>query len=133
MGIFAESKIKKEKKEAEKPAVLKAEPKSAGSAKAFNAAEANKRKLLIKQVWITEKSSDLSGSGKYVFVVEKSANKPEIKKAIESIYSVKVESVNVVNSKGKSKRLGRTMGKTSSYKKAIVSLKKGQKIDVMPS
>jgi large subunit ribosomal protein L23 len=94
---------------------------------------AEKGKILVRQVWITEKASNLSGSGKYVFIVDKSANKPEVKKAIESIYSVNVEGVNIVSGKGKSKRLGRSVGRTSEYKKAIVSLKAGQKIDVMPS
>ena len=93
----------------------------------------NKKKLLIKQVWVTEKASDSSNLGKYVFMVEKSANKPEIKKAIESIYSVKVVDVNTVNNKSKSKRLGRSMGKTSGHKKAVVTLKEGQKIDIIPT
>jgi large subunit ribosomal protein L23 len=89
--------------------------------------------LLVKQAWITEKAGDLGGLRKYIFIVERKANKPEIKKAIESIYGVKVESVNIINIKGKAKRLGRSLGRTSAYKKAIVSLKEGQKIDVMPT
>ncbi len=88
---------------------------------------------LIKQAWITEKAGDLSGLGKYVFVVDKKANKPEVKKAIESIYKVKVSDINIVNVKGKTKRLGRSVGKTSAYKKAIVTLKEGYKIDIMPA
>lgn len=88
--------------------------------------------LLVKQAWITEKAGDLSGFNKYIFIVDKKANKPETKKAIESIYGVKVNDVNIINTKGKSKRLGRSLGKTSTYKKAIVTLKKGHKIDIMP-
>jgi large subunit ribosomal protein L23 len=89
--------------------------------------------LLVKQNWITEKATDLANIGKYIFIVDKKANKPRIKKAIETIYKVKVVSVNMVNTKGKSRRLGRAMGKTSGFKKAIVTLRKGDKIDVVPT
>lgn len=92
-----------------------------------------KSKLLIKQPWITEKAGDLGGFGKYIFIVDRKANKAETKKAIESIYGVKVIDVNIINIKGKAKRLGRSLGKTSAYKKAIVTLKEGEKIDVMPT
>ena len=92
-----------------------------------------KPSLLIKQAWITEKAGDLSGFNKYIFIVDKKANKPETKKAIESIYGVKVNDVNIINIKGKSKRLGRSLGKTPAYKKAIVTLKEGHKIDIMPT
>jgi len=92
-----------------------------------------KSSLLIKQAWITEKAGDLSGFNKYIFIVDKKANKSEIKKAIESIYGVKVNDVNIINIKGKSKRLGRSLGKTSAYKKAIITLKEGHKIDIMPA
>ncbi|MBI5079086.1 50S ribosomal protein L23 [Candidatus Wolfebacteria bacterium] len=88
--------------------------------------------LLVKQAWISERAGDLSVLGKYIFIVEKKANKPEIKKAIESIYKVNVVGVNIVNVKGKTKRLGKSLGKTSAYKKAIITLKNGQKIDTMP-
>lgn len=92
----------------------------------------NQPALLIKQAWISERAGDLSVLGKYIFIVEKKANKPEIKKAIESIYKVNVVDVNVINVKGKTKRLGRSIGRTSAYKKAVVTLKSGQKIDIMP-
>jgi len=90
-------------------------------------------KSLIRQAWVTEKAGSLSGFGKYVFVVDKKANKSEIKKAIESIYGVKVININTINIKGKAKRLGRSLGKTSAFKKAVATLKQGQKIDVMPA
>lgn len=89
--------------------------------------------LFIKHPWITEKSHALSQSGKYVFLVDKSANKPEIKKAIKIIYKVDPIGVNIVNIKGKTKRMGQKFGEKSGYKKAIVELKEGQKIDVMPT
>jgi len=89
--------------------------------------------LLIKQAWITEKASDLTGLRKYIFVIDKKANKSEIKKAIESAYGVKIESVNIINIKGKTKRLGRSLGKTPAVKKAVITLEEGQKIDIMPA
>ena len=90
-------------------------------------------KSLIKQAWITEKAGDMGGLRKYIFIVDKKANKSEAKKAIESIYGVKVTEINIINIKGKAKRLGRSLGRTSSYKKAVVTLREGQKIDVMPT
>lgn len=85
--------------------------------------------LLIKQPWITERTGDLSNLRKYVFIVDKKANKPEVKKAVESLYGVKVSLVNILNTKGKQKRLGKKIGKVSGFKKAIVTLKKGEKIE----
>ncbi len=93
----------------------------------------NKNPLIIKQPWITEKSHALSQTGRYVFLVDKSANKPEVKKAIKAIYKVDPINVNIVNIKGKTKRVGAKFGQKSGYKKAIVKLKAGQKIDVMPT
>lgn len=87
---------------------------------------------MLKQSWTTEKAGDLTRDKKYVFIVEKKANKSEVAKAVESIYGVKVASVNIINTKGKSRRLGKTVGKISGFKKAIVKLKEG-KIDVMPT
>jgi len=88
--------------------------------------------LLVKQPWITERAVNLGALRKYVFIVDKNANKPETKKAIEKIYSVKVQDINIVNVKGKTKRVGRSIGKTSDFKKAIVTLKEGNQIDIMP-
>jgi large subunit ribosomal protein L23 len=93
----------------------------------------NKSSFLVKQVWITEKAVNISGLRKYIFIVDRKVNKPEAKKAIEAIYKVKVADVNMVNMRGKSKRLGRSLGKTSAFKKAMVTLKEGHKIDVLPT
>ncbi|MBI3638216.1 50S ribosomal protein L23 [Candidatus Wolfebacteria bacterium] len=101
--------------------------------KSANSSAINRRgsAFLLKQAWITERAGHLVADRKYIFIVEKSANKPEIKKAIEVAYKVKVQDVNIVNVKGKSKRLGRNVGKTSPFKKAIITLKEGQKIDAL--
>lgn len=85
------------------------------------------RDIIIKPV-ITEKSMNLQVDNKYTFIVDKKANKTEIKNAIESIFSVKVEKVYTMNVKGKPKRLGKFEGKRPDRKKAIVALKSGHKI-----
>jgi large subunit ribosomal protein L23 len=85
------------------------------------------RDIIIKPV-ITEKSMNLLVDNKYTFIVDKKANKTEIKNAIESIFDVKVDKVYTMNLKGKPKRMGRSVGRTPSRKKAIVALKPGQKI-----
>ena len=76
---------------------------------------------------LTEKSYAGTASKKYTFVVAKKANKTEIKLAVEKLFDVQVESVNTANVRGKLKRMGRSQGYTSDYKKAIVTLKKDSK------
>ena len=77
--------------------------------------------VIIRPI-ITENSMDMAADKKYVFKVAKEANKTEIRKAVEEVFGVDVAKVNVINVNGKRKRLGRTFGTTSSYKKAIVTL-----------
>ncbi len=77
--------------------------------------------IIIRPV-LSEKSYQDIANKKYTFEVAKSANKTQIKKAIEEIFKVKVESVNISNVYGKIKRQGRHEGLTGSYKKAIVQL-----------
>ncbi len=77
--------------------------------------------IIIKPI-ITESSMEGLADKKYTFKVAKNANKIEIKKAVEEIFKVKVESVNTVNMKSKPKRLGVHLGKTGEWKKAIVTL-----------
>ena len=71
---------------------------------------------------ITENTMDMAADKKYAFKVAKEANKTEVRKAVEDIFGVDVAKVNIMNVSGKRKRLGRTFGTTSSYKKAIVTL-----------
>lgn len=77
---------------------------------------------------ITEKSSVGMESGKYTFLVAKTATKTEIKDAIEAIFKVTVRDVNTVRYEGKPKQLGRYRGKRADWKKAIVTLAEGQRI-----
>ena len=79
---------------------------------------------------ITEKATFLSEQNKVVFKVHKGANKDSIKKSIEKIFKVKVVKVNTINLKGKTKLVRGRKSSKSGYKKAIVTLKKGQSIDL---
>jgi large subunit ribosomal protein L23 len=83
---------------------------------------------LLKQPRISEKAGHLVNLNKYVFNVQKSANKVSIKKAVEEAYKVRVIRVNIINNKGKARNFGRTKGTMSGFKKAIVTLKKGDTI-----
>jgi len=83
---------------------------------------------------ITEKTRDLATKeNKYVFLIKKNSNKKEIKKAIENLYKVEVTNINIINVKPKPKRLGRNLGKGPHLKKAIITIRKGQSIDVIPT
>lgn len=85
---------------------------------------------LIRTPIITEKSTLLSENNKYTFKVLNKVNKLDIKKAIESIFSVKVSKVHIINIQGKVKRFKGILGSRSNYKKAIVTLDKGYSIDL---
>jgi len=85
---------------------------------------------VIKKPHVTEKTSLGSDTTNTVsIVVDKDANKIEIKQAVESLFKVKVADVRTVNVAGKVKRVGRNIGKRSNWKKAYVTLQEGQSID----
>lgn len=86
--------------------------------------------IILKPI-VTEKSAVAKADSVYVFKVLPQATKIDIKRAIESLFKVDVVSVNTVNVKGKVRRFGRSIGRTSSWKKAYVKLKEGQKIDLI--
>lgn len=77
---------------------------------------------VLKRPVITERSTDLMTEKKYTFEVDVKANKTEVKDAIEAIFGVKVEKVNIMNYKGKFRRVGRYSGLTNRRRKAIVTL-----------
>ena len=85
---------------------------------------------VVKHFIRTEKSTEQEPQNKYFFSVDRRANKIEIKKAIEEIYQVKVKSVNTMNLRGKMRRVRYQPGRTASWKKAIVTLREGHKIEV---
>jgi large subunit ribosomal protein L23 len=79
---------------------------------------------------VTEKTSlAMQNANQYVFRVRRDATKPDIKKAVEMMFGVKVKGVQVVNEPGKTRRFGRHTGRTQDWKKAYVSLNQGQTID----
>ena len=82
---------------------------------------------IIVRPLITERSMDGIADGKYTFEVARFANKIEIKKAVEKLFGVKVDKVNTISVKGKKKRMGRSEGYTSDWKKAVVTLAKDSK------
>ena len=89
----------------------------------------NPHEVIIKPI-ITEKTTNLMEENKYTFEVDKNANKIEIKHAVESIFKVNVVDVRTLNVKSKPKRMGKYVGKTSSWKKAIVTLKPGERLPI---
>jgi len=117
-------------KEVDKPSEIKAEevsrniyPKKETISQAYQ---------VLKRPHISEKATNLLESNQYVFEVFPRANKNEIKKAIENVYKVNVLSVKIINNPAKRRRLGRISGWRKGYKKAIVKIKEGQKIEVLP-
>jgi len=122
MAFFSK---KKEEKEETKPE----ETSASSNAPSEAAVSLTKVPTILVQPRISEKASRLAGSNKYVFNVLKSTNKIEVKKAVENAYKVKVTQVNIINVKGKQRNFGRISGKTSAFKKAIVSLREGDKIE----
>jgi len=131
----AESVPEKEMKKtakAVKPAVkkeeVKIEEKKTASKKVVSANSAAHR-LLVRPL-VSEKAAIAESRGAYTFIVSAKANKTEIKKAIKDVYGANAEKVRIVNVSGKMRRFGRSSGRTSDFKKAIVYLKKGETIGV---
>ncbi len=87
----------------------------------------------LKNPYISEKATELAKENKYIFKIFDNANKTRVKEAIKEVYGADVVSVNIVKVPRKKKRLGRHQGWKKGFKKAIVEIKKGQKIDVYPS
>jgi large subunit ribosomal protein L23 len=85
---------------------------------------------VLRRPVITEKNTELQAQGKYAFEVAREANKPQIKQAVEKAFKVKVTAVNVVAVHGKMRRVGRRQVLTPAWKKAIVTLVPGDKIEL---
>ncbi len=85
---------------------------------------------VLRRPLITEKNTDLQAQGKYVFEVAKAANKQMVKQSVEKAFNVKVMAVNMMMVPGKMRRMGRRAVLTPSWKKAIVTLKPGDKIEL---
>jgi len=83
---------------------------------------------IIRRPLITEKATDLQQQDKYVFEIARSANKVQVKGAVEKVFNVHVVDVNMITVPGKMKRRGRRMAPTAPWKKAVVQLKPGERI-----
>jgi len=123
MALF----FKKKKKEEKPLEAVEVRPPQAKREKVIGEAY-----RILKTPQVTEKATDLVKKNQYVFKVYSRANKNEVKKAIESVYGVDVISVRIINVPAKRRRLGRQRGWRKGYKKAIVKIKAGQKIEVLP-
>jgi large subunit ribosomal protein L23 len=157
MSLFGNKTEEKKKKPAAKPAAktaasaaakkpsmkelygeegkAKAEVATGVEAKVEKQAVAKKKEasgafhVLVKPL-VTEKGSVLNASNKYLFMVDKGANKIEVAAAIQAAYGVKPVKVNIINIEGKTKRRGKVVGKRKDWKKAIVTLPEGQTIQI---
>ncbi len=131
----AEEKVKEKAKEKakektkEKPKEVKEKPFP--EPKVRRGVKAGEAWRVLKTPHVTEKAAALSEKNQYVFKVWPRANKTEIGKAIEDIYGVDVLSVRIIKVPRKQRRLGKVQGWRKGYKKAIVKIKEGQKIEIM--
>lgn len=147
MGIFNKVKKEKDNKSTGKKSSMKdlyedkdkqkSEKSKESSVKAVATAKTDKTdaklgnayQILVRPL-ITEKAANLGSEDKYVFAVNKNANKIEIAKAINEVYGIKPIAVNIVRVGGKKVRHGRVQGRRKDWKKAIVTLPKGKTINI---
>ena len=123
----ADTKATEEKVE-DVVAAPKATKKKVASKKS-KSSKASETNVILRPL-VTEKTAVLASAGKYVFVVSTGANRIQVKTAIKEMFGVAPTSVNIQNVRGKRVRFGKRRGKRSDWKKAVVSLPKGQKINV---
>lgn len=126
--------FKRKKPEPKKPAKpkVKAKPKAVKKeAKPKKGKRLGKAYRVLIKPLITEKATDLTAQGKYIFKVATGATKQEIKKAIEDVYGIKPQAVHIIKVLGKQKRYGKVRGRTSDWKKAVVTLGPGEKIEIV--
>jgi large subunit ribosomal protein L23 len=93
----------------------------------------NPESVIRRPIVLTEKANLLREANQVVFEVARGANKVQIRDAVQTLFNVKVESVNTLLVRGKDRRMGRTYGKMQNWKKAVVTLKKGDSIDFFSS
>ncbi len=85
---------------------------------------------LIRKPWLSEKAGLAGGDNQYVFLVQKSVNKKEVAREVSRRYGVKVRAVNIIRQPSKAKRVGNIVGRASGFKKAVVTLVKGEKLEI---
>lgn len=133
MGILDKLGLKKKKqevvKEAAAPAVVPAAAKSdAPAPREKSKSDTGQAYHILFRPVVSEKGTHLANSGRYVFAVHPKANKSEIRKSVERVYDVHVEKVGIVKMRPKLRRYGRTAGKTAAWKKAVITVREGEKI-----
>ncbi len=128
--VLVDRSDKKTDKKTETPKV-KTEPAFRPKGYSATAGKAKFSYDAVNKPHISEKATYLSEKDQYVFEVSPRHNKNEVKKAVEGIYGVNVLSVNVIKIPAKKRRLGKTQGFRRGYKKAIVKIKEGQKIEIL--
>ena len=152
MGLFDFFKKKKEKRKKPEEKKIEKKPAPLSGAEALTDREVKKKKVEVRPLpkvkpkketpgiayrvleapHVTEKASALTEENKYVFKVLPRTNKIEIKKAVEDLYGVNVIKVRIINVPKRQRKLGKQKGWRKGYKKAIVKIKKGQKIEILP-
>lgn len=120
------------KKPKEKPVKKSEKPQEIREEKPKRETKTNEAHKVLKAPQITEKATEQAKQNKYTFKIAKNANKLAVKKAVEDLYGVDVLNVKIIKTPKRRRRLGRILGWRKGYKKAIVKIKEGQKIEVMP-
>jgi len=120
--------VEKKEKKQEKPIIKKEIVKKVVSKKK----DLRKVYKILKEPHISEKSTQLSDKRQYTFKVYNRTNKTQIKRSIEGLYGVNVKGVNIINIKSKKRVLRGIKGSKSGYKKAIITLREGEKIEILP-
>lgn len=137
MNILDTIKRKKgdeaEKPKAETKAVVSKsrskDAKKSDRAARMTSATSNAHRLLLHPI-VSEKAGDLAARHTYVFAVHMTANKSEVKKAVEDLFQVNVTGVRIIRTQGKVRRQGKSIGRTSDVKKAYVTVKDGESISL---
>lgn len=121
--------LPKEKEKIKREIKKEISQKEVQTSKLKEVGESSIAPLVLDEPKISEKGTLLEGQGKYLFKIFPQANKPQIKKAIEDIYKVKVQKVNIIKAPSKKRKIRGIEGTRQGFKKAVVTLKKGQKIE----
>ncbi len=128
MGLLEKIGLKKKQNETKPEAAAETSKKEEVRAVEKKPAVASQAYRILLRPILSEKAIHLATSGKYVFAVHPQANKSEIKKSIQRVYDVHIEQVKIIKLPGKMRRYGRSVGKTSAWKKAVVTVRAGEKI-----
>lgn len=131
MGLLNRKKKTEEKKKEELKTEVQTEAKAVAAVEsgAKKKGSAASNRLIIRPL-VTEKAAVAQSLNKYSFIVSVDATKAQIKKAIKEIYGVEPKTVNTINVEGKRRRFGRTTGRRSDFKKALVTLPSGKSITI---